>query len=1015
MPTIEKLIVAVTAETNGLTRGLTKGTRDLTEFADRTAKLGERLTSLGNRLSVGVTLPLTALASASIKLAADAGESASKLQAVFGSATAEMNAGIQQLRRTIPATTADLQEFTGSMGALLKPLGLAPAAAQQMSTDVVKLAGDLASFNNIPIGEALEKIRSGLVGQFEPLRTFGIVIDEARLKSEALALGLAKGKEPLNALVKAQTAWAIILKDSTAAQGDAARTADSASNQFKFLKANLQEAATIIGQKLLPVIVPVASRLADLAAVVGKIHPDVLTAGIAFTVLAAAIGPVITLAGALGPALLTAAKASGLLAGVSALGGLSALLIPGGAILVGIGLLVGGLYKLKKNADDARKSAEGFNDVIRGMSLSALEAESARLVRELERLNKVILPSEAKTGRTRFSVMSVEIARVEKQLANVNALLAQPLTLPGIAALPPSVAASPIATGPAIDGMKQLKDAIDAATTRLEFMQAAGLRLVEPLSAVRNLHRDIEARIAAQGGPLKANIELLRQQQVLAASIATTLERALDITPSVVPITGNALPLDTRVITLTTDELNKTAGAGAAATVQVQGLGDSLSALTIGARGLLQVADAIGGIGKQARQAIDGVLGLLDGISQISKVKQSGLTSGTGAKLSIEGIAGLASGISGLIGGVAQLASAFFGQSERMRQQTAVLEANNRKLEDVKLELSGFRINVASTAKAGDAAASIAGNRQLIKNLDFLSRLPGSAASDFGLQIRLLSPVLKNLGISFAELNAIAKANGIQLLDEKGRIVAGAFEQMATILKGTIKSLTEFNRALLDDLRTAAELRRDALDLPDTPVTRIQREYDFLFALAPNIAARFKDFDLTTSEEIAAFKAAYIKFIDDFTRNLIPAADFGGLTKDQLVGISRIILGAFDDMASAAKGTADAARELTAELRNVPLGVKRLNAIRFDATLPEISVPRLALQAPAIAAVTSAPYMPPTSTVTSGATSSFNFYGDINIDAGNRDGKQVYEEFMTEARRQARSRFGDTTRWADLP
>ena len=60
-------------------------------------------------------------------------------------------------------------------------------------TSLRPLAADLASFNNIDPTEALDKLRSGLVGEAEPLRSVGVLLNEAAVQAKAGRWAWARG------------------------------------------------------------------------------------------------------------------------------------------------------------------------------------------------------------------------------------------------------------------------------------------------------------------------------------------------------------------------------------------------------------------------------------------------------------------------------------------------------------------------------------------------------------------------------------------------------------------------------------------------------------------------------------------------------------------------------------------------------------------------------------------------------------------------------------------------------
>ena len=281
-------------------------------FNDADSKLQQSAASMrrvGAGLTVGLTAPIVGVAAAAFKMAADSAEAAAKLEAVFGPATAEVNAKIAELRDTVPATTDELQKMYAGVQDLLVPLGQTPDAAAKMTDEVVRLSADLASFNNIPVEEALRKIQSGLVGQYEPLLQFGVALNKSTVEAKALELGLIAEGEALDANARAQASFQLILENTSAAHGDAARTAGSSANQLKFLGSEVRELAGFIGAQLLPVITPVIEMLVDWARKIQTLDPRIVRFGIVIAGAAAALGPLLVALGSL-PVLLPAIGAA---------------------------------------------------------------------------------------------------------------------------------------------------------------------------------------------------------------------------------------------------------------------------------------------------------------------------------------------------------------------------------------------------------------------------------------------------------------------------------------------------------------------------------------------------------------------------------------------------------------------------------------------------------------------------------------------------------------------------------
>jgi hypothetical protein len=184
--------------------------------------------------------------------ASNLSESMSKVDAVFGQSAGTIQDFAKTTSASLGITRQQALEAAGTFGNLIQAFGLTRDDAATMSEDLVRLAADLASFNNVPIEDVFTALRSGLSGETEPLKRFGVAINDVRLKQEALNMGIYDGKGALDITAKTQAAYALILKDTSLAQGDVERTSGGFANQMRFLQAQLADAAAELGLVLLP-------------------------------------------------------------------------------------------------------------------------------------------------------------------------------------------------------------------------------------------------------------------------------------------------------------------------------------------------------------------------------------------------------------------------------------------------------------------------------------------------------------------------------------------------------------------------------------------------------------------------------------------------------------------------------------------------------------------------------------------------------------------------------------------
>lgn len=196
--------------------------------------------------------------------ASDLDESVSKSGVVFGEAADRVQAWSATAADAFGQSQRQALEAAGTFGNLFTSMGFGSDQSADMSMKLVQLASDLASFNNIDPTEALDALRSGLVGETEPMRRLGVNMNEATLRAEALALGLDASTSTLTPAVKAQAAYSLILKQTKNAQGDFTRTADGLANSQRTAKARFEDAAAALGDALVPVMADAAKAISAL-------------------------------------------------------------------------------------------------------------------------------------------------------------------------------------------------------------------------------------------------------------------------------------------------------------------------------------------------------------------------------------------------------------------------------------------------------------------------------------------------------------------------------------------------------------------------------------------------------------------------------------------------------------------------------------------------------------------------------------------------------------------------------
>ncbi|HDY89989.1 MAG TPA: hypothetical protein ENH82_17945 [bacterium] len=197
------------------------------------------------------------------KLASDFEEQNAKFLTVFKGVEKRAEEMARTLEASFGVSVIESRKFLSAVQDLFIPLGFARDTAAEMSFEVVKLASDLASFNNLPTATVMRDIESALVGNFETMKKYGVVLNETILKQKALEEGFKLVNGRVDAQDKAFLALKIITENSKDAIGDFARTSRSLANQTKILTANLTNMGVKIGQKLAPTVNSILNDVND--------------------------------------------------------------------------------------------------------------------------------------------------------------------------------------------------------------------------------------------------------------------------------------------------------------------------------------------------------------------------------------------------------------------------------------------------------------------------------------------------------------------------------------------------------------------------------------------------------------------------------------------------------------------------------------------------------------------------------------------------------------------------------
>lgn len=652
-------------------------------------------------------------------------ETESKFRTVFGAAADGVDAFIEDFGRIAGLTRTEGREVTATLGAMARGMGLTGEASAQMAQDVVRLAGDLASFNNVPVEETLRAIQSGLIGEQEPLRRYGILLSAAVVDQKALEM---TGKGAASALTEQEKVLArlrIAYEQAGVQVGDLERTQSSTTNTFRQTQRDARQLVEDFSRGLVPAygeVISAGRRLLDAF----RAQSDSIGGAFASSIVRAVeyIVDMATEAGRTAQAVLSLAGALDLLGQTGSAGGLLGRwfdqqldnLRAFNALTQGsIGLLydfqaayrdlradvqdaLGMNEAAERNrrlADEARASAEAVREQLRQQRAADREAERARERRrqDLQAYQAQVREAESAGGGSGTGSLTAEQRRtieaarerlrtIERELkvrAEMHKESADALR--EIYRLEDQVAR--LREDAAVLGKEAVADALAASEAQLAAAREH-YEVVKRTAAVA----PFEARsMAPESVDLDLGQDLILDLETLDGSLNALRENLARVKEAYDAATDpGARAALKALIDAHERQIKATEGVQEGA----KEAGQALEDMAASGRALVRLADAIGLISDELSNLIGGALDAVDAMGRLSATRDRlrvdgvglGTTAGLFAQLPsfIGAAAGVASAVAGLFGVIARDGQR---RREELEEQRRMVREQNEAMREL--------------------------------------------------------------------------------------------------------------------------------------------------------------------------------------------------------------------------------------------------------------------------------------------------------------------------------------------
>lgn len=429
------LSAKITGDSSGFDKAIQSAEKSASSFekkmeniSNKAKSIGDKISGIGTKLTVGVTTPLAIAGKGMVDAASDFDENLNKISVAFGDNADEVKAWADTATQSFGLSMNQALEATSLFGDMATSMGISQGEAASMSTSLAGLAGDLASFKNIGIDQAMTALNGVFTGETESLKQLGIVMTETNLEEFAAKTGRVYSE--MSQAEKVQLRYNYVMAMSKNAIGDYARTSDGTANSMRTFQASVENLAITLGQNLLPIVTPIIQKATEMVNAFAAADPQLQQLILKIAGIAAVAGPALLVVGKMVSVFGSVSGAIGLLGGkIAELGGMGkAISAVFTAITSPVGIAVGAITALVAAFAYLMTTNEGFrNSVMQTISTigQSLVPVIQALMPVIQNIATVLATTIASVLQALAPVLAQIVMMIGQIVATVAPLIAQ--------------------------------------------------------------------------------------------------------------------------------------------------------------------------------------------------------------------------------------------------------------------------------------------------------------------------------------------------------------------------------------------------------------------------------------------------------------------------------------------------------------------------------------------------------------------------------------------------------------
>jgi len=248
------LNVEILGEYKNLSKATKGATSSFKDLGTKFAKVGANIAKVTAAIGIGIGVLAVSQIKKAIDATSDLSEATNAVDVSFGDAAAGILELGENAARGLGLSKTELFGIATQFSSFAGTIAGEGGNIVQVVDEISQRGADFASVFNLDVGDALAKFQSGLAGQSEPLRMYGIDLSAAAVEAHALEKGITDGTTQMTEAEKVTARYSLLMQETSGVTGDFANTSDGLANQQRILKAEIENTRAEIGEKFMPIM-----------------------------------------------------------------------------------------------------------------------------------------------------------------------------------------------------------------------------------------------------------------------------------------------------------------------------------------------------------------------------------------------------------------------------------------------------------------------------------------------------------------------------------------------------------------------------------------------------------------------------------------------------------------------------------------------------------------------------------------------------------------------------------------